>query len=199
MKKHHISVIYMQNERENAMEKKLKKRNKLFVIGVIMVALGVGVLAFFGYRKISRELYLRKLLKENINFEIPRLDIKVPVLEGTSDKALQVSAGHFEGTGGLGKGNYCICGHNSTIYAEIFNDLDQIRIGDDMYLVDNDEKHTKYQYTVNEYKIVEPQDVSVLSDFGDDRITVISCTDDGKQRQVVVGTFKGKNEESSKQ
>ncbi|SEH75146.1 Sortase family protein [Ruminococcus flavefaciens] len=189
----------MQNERENAMEKELKKRNKLFVIGVIMVALGVGVLAFFGYRKISRELYLRKLLKENINFEIPRLDIKVPVLEGTSDKALQVSAGHFEGTGSLGKGNYCICGHNSTIYAEIFNDLDQIRIGDDMYLVDNDEKHTKYQYTVNEYKIVEPQDVSVLGDFGDDRITVISCTDDGKQRQVVVGTFKGKTEETGKQ
>ena len=56
----------MQNESEAAMEKQLKKKSKLFVIGVIMVALGVGVLAFFGYRKVSRELYLRKLLKENI-------------------------------------------------------------------------------------------------------------------------------------
>ena len=111
---------------------------------------------------------------------------------------MQVSAGHFEGTGGIGNGNYCICGHNSTIYAEIFNDLDQISIGDDMYLVDNDEKHTKYQYIVNEYKIVEPQDISVLNDFGDDRITVISCTDDGKQRQVVVGILKGNTDESIK-
>ncbi|WP_028518724.1 class D sortase [Ruminococcus flavefaciens] len=167
-----------------------KKKNKMFIAGIIMIVLGVGVLSFFGYRKISREIYLRRLLKENINFEIPRLDIKVPVLEGTSQKALQVSAGHFEGTGSLGKGNYCICGHNSTIYAEIFNDLDQIRVGDDMYLVDNDEKHTKYRYTVSDYRIVEPDDTSVLRDFGDNRITVISCTDDGKQRQVVVGKFQ---------
>ena len=172
------------------MEKEKKKKNKMFIIGIIMIVLGIGVLSVYGYRKISRELYLRKLLKEHINFEIPRLDIKVPVLEGTGSKALQVSAGHFEGTGGLGKGNYCICGHNSTIYAEIFNDLDKIRIGDDMYLIDNDENHTKYQYVVSEYKIIDPQDVGVLRDFGDKRITVISCTDDGKQRQAVVGILK---------
>ena len=93
-----------------------------------MIVLGVGVLSFYGYRKISRELYLRKLLNNNINFEIPRLNIKMPVLEGTDNKALQVSAGHFESTDALGKGNYCIAGHNSTIYAEIFNDLDQIKV-----------------------------------------------------------------------
>ena len=29
--------------------------------------------------------------------------------------------------------------------------------------------------------------VWVLDDFGDDRITLITCTDDGTQRQVVVG------------
>ena len=168
-----------------------KKRNKpMFVIGIIMVVLGCGVLLFFGYRKISREIYLRKLLNDNINFEIPRLDIKVPVLEGTDLKSLQVSAGHFENTGALGKGNYCIAGHNSTIYAEIFNDLDKIQIGDEMYLVDKDEKRTRYLYIVSDYKILEPDDVSVLKDFGDNRLTVISCTDDGKQRQVVVGQFK---------
>ena len=155
-----------------------------------MIVCGVGILSLFAYRKISRELYLRKLLKENIVFEIPRLDIKVPVLEGTDQKALQVSAGHFEGTGALGKGNYCIAGHNSTIYAEIFNDLDEIKTGDEMYLVDNDSAHTTYKYIVTEYRIVESDETWVLIDFGDDRITVISCTDDGKQRQVVVGTYQ---------
>ena len=119
----------------------------------------IGILSFYGYRKISRELYLRKLLNDNINFEIPRLNIKVPVLEGTGSKQLQVSAGHFEGTGALGKGNFCICGHNSTIYAEIFNDLDQIQIGDEMYLVDNDANRTKYLYIVTEYKTVEPNHI----------------------------------------
>lgn len=155
-----------------------------------MMICGVSILSLFAYRKISRELYLRKLLNNNINFEIPRLNIKVPVLEGTDNKALQVSAGHFEGTGALGKGNYCIAGHNSTIYAEIFNDLDQIQIGDEMYLVDNDANRTRYLYIVTEYKTVEPNQTDVLNDYGDNRLTVISCTDDGTQRQVVVGILK---------
>ena len=155
-----------------------------------MIVCGVSVLSLIAYRKISREIYLRRLLKDNIVFEVPRLDIRVPVLEGTDSKSLQVSAGHFEGTGALGHGNYCIAGHNSTIYAEIFNDLDNIRTGDEMYLVDIDDKRTKYEYIVDEYKVVEPNEVEVLQDFGDDRLTVISCTDDGKQRQVVVGKLK---------
>lgn len=155
-----------------------------------MMICGISILSLFVYRKISRELYLRKLLDNNINFEIPRLNIKVPVLDGTDSKALQVSAGHFEETGALGNGNYCIAGHNSTIYAEIFNDLDQIQIGDEMYLVDTDDNRTRYLYIVTEYKTVEPNDTWVLNDFDDNRLTVISCTDDGTQRQVVVGILK---------
>ena len=166
------------------------KKKVLRIIGIIMMICGVSILSLFAYRKISREIYLHKLLDENINFEIPRLNIRVPVLEGTDSKALQVSAGHFEGTGALGKGNYCIAGHNSTIYAEIFNDLDQIQIGDEMYLVDNDANRTKYLYIVTEYKTVEPNQTDVLNDYGDNRLTVISCTDDGTQRQVVVGILK---------
>ena len=166
------------------------KKKVLRIIGIIMIICGISILSLFAYRKISRELYLRKLLDNNINFEIPRLNIRVPVLEGTDNKALQVSAGHFEGTGALGKGNYCIAGHNSTIYAEIFNDLDQIQIGDEMYLVDNDANRTRYLYIVTEYKTVEPNQTDVLDDYGDNRLTVISCTDDGTQRQVVVGILK---------
>lgn len=162
----------------------------MHIAGLMMIVCSIGILGFYGYRKISRELYLRRLLNENINFEIPRLNVKVPVLEGTDSKALQVSAGHFEGTGALGKGNYCIAGHNSTIYAEIFNDLDQIQTGDEMYLIDVDENRTRYCYIVTEYKIVEPKQVEVLDDYGDDRLTVISCTDDGTMRQVVVGILK---------
>lgn len=163
------------------------KKKALRVLGSFMMICGVSILSLFIYRKISRELYLRKLLDYNINFEIPRLNVKVPVLEGTDSKALQVSAGHFEGTGALGKGNYCIAGHNSTIYAEIFNDLDQIQIGDEMYLVDIDANRTRYLYIVTEYRTVEPNDTWVLNDYGDDRLTVISCTNDGTQRQVVIG------------
>ena len=111
-------------------------------------------------------------------------------MDGTDKETLSVAAGHFEGTGSVGKGNYCIAGHNSTIYAEIFNELDKIQIGDEIYLIDNDNNRTKYIYVVSAYNIVNPKNISVLDDFGDDRLTVITCTDDEKNRQVVIGKLK---------
>ena len=86
------------------------KRKVLRILGILLLICGVLILSLFAYRKISREVYLKDCLNDNINFEIPSLQIKVPVLEGTDSKALQVSAGHFEGTGSLGHGNYCIAG-----------------------------------------------------------------------------------------
>lgn len=159
-------------------------------IGLVFTIAGIAILSVFAYKHISRELYKQKLLKECVILEIPNLNIKVPVMDGTDKETLSVAAGHFEGTGSVGKGNYCIAGHNSTIYAEIFNELDKIQIGDEIYLIDNDDNRTKYIYVVSEYNIVNPQSISVLDDFGDDRLTVITCTDDGKNRQVVIGKLK---------
>ena len=161
------------------------KRKILRIIGIFMIICGVSVLSVFGYRKISRELHLRQLLKENVVLEIPALHIKVPVLEGTDNEILSCAAGHFPNTGAVGHGNYCIAGHNSTIYAEIFNDLDKIQTGDTVYLTDTDQNRTQYTYTVKEYRIVPPNTTEVLKNTGDNRLTIISCTDDGKYRQVV--------------
>ena len=56
-------------------------------------------------------------------------------------------------------------------------------------LYDKDKK--MYSYTVRESFIVDPDEIGVLKDFGDVRITIITCTDDGTQRQVVVGIYDG--------
>lgn len=96
------------------------------------------------YKRISGELYKQKVLQECVIFEIPVLDIKVPVMDDTEKEVLSVAEGHFEWIGSLGHGNYCIAEHNSTIYDEIYNDLDQIQIGDEICLINADEKRTKY-------------------------------------------------------
>ena len=169
----------------------IKKNKKLlFLTGVIIFAIGFGILSVFGYKRISRELYKQKLLRECVVFEIPSLDIKVPVMDGTDKEILSVAAGHFKDTGKVGSGNYCIAGHNSTIYAEIFNELDNIKIGAEMYLYDNDDEKTCFTYKVSEKIIVNPEETWVLNDFNDDRITVITCTDEGSQRQVIIGIKK---------
>lgn len=169
---------------------KSKKRRMLFVTGLIAMLCGMSVLGVFGWKRISREIEKHRLLRECIVFEIPALDIRAPVMDGTEHEVLSKAAGHFPGTGALGSGNYCIAGHNSTIYAEIFNEMKHIETGMEMYLIDNDENRTRYTYVVTENFIVEPSETWVLSDFGDNRITIVTCTDDGTQRQIVVGQYR---------
>lgn len=164
-----------------------KKKKILFITGLLAMLMGLSVLAVFGWNRISREIEKQQLLRTCIVFEIPDLRIKAPVMDGTEHEVLSKAAGHFPGTGAPGSGNYCIAGHNSTIYAEIFNEMKHIEIGMEMYLIDNDEKRTEYVYTVTENFIVDPSETWVLDDFGDDRITIVTCTDDGTQRQIVVG------------
>ena len=125
------------------------------------------------------------MLKDSITIEIPELEIKAPVIDGTEKEILSIAAGHFPGTGAPGKGNYCIAGHSSTIYAEIFNNLRYIENGMEVILTDNSEN--VYRYTVFQNFIVKPEESWILNDFEDDRITIVTCTDDGTERQVVVG------------
>ena len=145
------------------------------------------ILCFFGYKHISREIQKQQLLKTSIVLDIPSADIYVPVVEGTDGDNLHIAAGHFENTGAVGSGNFCIAGHNSTIYAEIFNTLSEVEVGDKIYLINNDANHTTYTYTVSKIDIVEPEDTWILQDYGDDRITIVTCTDDGERRMVVTG------------
>ncbi len=165
--------------------KPTKKQWVLFITGLIAIIIGVIILGFYGIRKISREIQKQKLFRESVVIEIADLEIKAPVLEGTNNEVLSKAAGHFIGTGETGSGNYCIAGHSSTIYKEYFNNLKNVESGMEILLYDKEKKC--YTYTVTENFIVEPDETWILDDFGDDRITIVTCTDDGTQRQVVVG------------
>ena len=166
-------------------DKPTNMQHALFCIGLIAIVLGLSVLGFLGIRKLHREYQKQKLMRENPVVEIADLRIKAPILEGTDNDTLSKAAGHFIGTGELGKGNYCIAGHSSTLYKEYFNNLKNIEIG--MKITLYDIKKASYEYTVKETFIVEPSETWILNDFGDDRVTIITCTDDGTQRLVVIG------------
>ncbi len=172
------------------MERKAKRKKIFFIGGMIASALGIAVLGIFGWNRISREIRKQYLLRTCVVFEIPALDIRTPVMDGTDGETLSAAAGHFPGTGAVGAGNYCIAGHNSTIYAEIFNELSRVELGMEMHLIDNDEQRTTYTYRVTENFTVKPEEVWVLNDVGDDRITIVTCTDDGTERQIVVGILE---------
>ena len=165
----------------------MKSKKKVLFFGLLFITVGIFILCFFGYKHISREIQKQQLLKTSIVLDIPSADIYVPVVEGTDGDNLHIAAGHFENTGAVGSGNFCIAGHNSTIYAEIFNTLSEVEVGDKIYLINNDANHTTYTYTVSKIDIVAPEDPWILQDYGDDRITIVTCTDDGERRMVVTG------------
>lgn len=162
-----------------------KKQMLMFISGLIAIVIGLSILSVFAYRKISRELKLQRLMKENIVIEITDLDLKAPVLEGTSQEILSQAVGHFTDTGSVGSGNFCVAGHSSVIYKEFFNNLKNAELGMEINLYDKSKRC--YTYYVTDRFIVNPDETWILEDFGDNRVTIVTCTDDGTQRQIVVG------------
>jgi len=170
---------------EEKKQKLSKKQIVLFVIGLLIMLVGLSVLGFMGVRKIRRDIRRQELMKTNVVIEIPELKLKAPVLEGTEQEILAQGTGHFPETGAVGEGNFCIAGHSSTIYKEYFNPLKHVQNGMkiNLYRVDK----TYVTYTVTDSFIVEPNETWILDDFGDCRVTLVTCTDDGSQRLVVIG------------
>ena len=160
----------------------------MFVIGVLAMTAGLCILGFFGCRKLYREYHRQQLMKNNPVVEIADIHIKAPILEGTGQDILAKAAGHFENTGDIGKGNYCIAGHSSVLYKEYFNNLKQAEKG--MEIVIYDTSKNPYSYIISDISIVEPSETWILDDFGDNRVTIVTCTDDGTQRLIVTGKLK---------
>jgi sortase A len=100
---------------------------------------------------------------------IARIGILVPVLEGTDDLSLNRGVGRIAGTAQPGEsGNFGIAGHRDGF----FRGLKDIRNGD---LIQVRTLDTTYVYTVEDLKVVEPDDVSVLRNREQPTLTLVTC------------------------
>jgi LPXTG-site transpeptidase (sortase) family protein len=100
--------------------------------------------------------------------------------EGIVQEALKDGVLHYPGTADPGQfGNVFITGHSSYYpwddgrYKEVFALLEHLEIGDVYYIYHNQKKYT---YKIREKKIVSPQEVSVLAQPTDKKIsTLMTC------------------------
>ncbi len=100
---------------------------------------------------------------------IPNIDVRVAVFDGTSDKVLDVGAGRVPGTARIASaGNLAIAAHRDGF----FRGLKDIEIGDELSFSNQE---GKFQYRVTETLVVEPADVSVLEPTEHPTITLITC------------------------
>ncbi|MCA9374291.1 sortase [Candidatus Peregrinibacteria bacterium] len=137
---------------------------------------------------------------------IPRINKNVPIvsvstenlikrdwgaLEADIQAALQLGVVHYPGTAQAGDtGNVVITGHSSYFpwdpgrFKDVFALLHEIVVGDEV-IVYHDQK--PYRYKVYETKVVNPDQVQVLTQEGDDRLTLITCTPVGTNlRRLIV-------------
>ena len=100
---------------------------------------------------------------------IPRLDLEVPVHDGTTDTVLDIAAGRIEGTALPGTpGNVGIAAHRDGY----FRILKDIKEGDALVL---DTPVALEQYRVEWIKITTPEDVSVIDPTPGPAVTLVGC------------------------
>ena len=122
--------------------------------------------------------------------KIPRIGITRTVVEGVTVPQLARGPGHYPESPLPGqKGNVAIAGHRTT-YGQPFHNVDKLQPGDQILTktVQGD-----FVYVVDRLEIVQPNDVAILEDKGDSRLTLIACHPKYslRQRIIVHATLKG--------
>jgi sortase A len=119
---------------------------------------------------------------------VPKIQLEVPVLEGTDDMTLNRGVGRIAGTARIGeKGNLGIAGHRDGF----FRGLKDLGVGDRMNLVTVKGTDT---YVVDKIQIVNPDDVSVLRPTAESSLTLVTCypfyfVGGAPQRYIVHGSL----------
>lgn len=183
-----ISIIEIPIERAHT------KPNVLLGFSWTLLAAGVLLLAYSGYvigdafayqrlealkfntpKVVNTPEHLRKnppqpAIGEVVGeLQIPRIGLKVIVVEGDSTKALRRAAGHIPNTALPGEpGNVVLAGHRDSF----FRPLAKIRQGDRVTLNLPDQQ---FIYEVQSMQVVSPRDVSVLRRTTDRELTLITC------------------------
>ena len=119
--------------------------------------------------------------------EIKSVNLKNVIVESTDKKYLNHHVCHFENSAMPGEdGNFALAGHSSTYYYnQVFNELHKVKIGDEIIIKTiNDE----FTYTITETIVVESDEIEGLDkDMIKKEITLVTCTNGGKQRFIVKG------------
>ena len=122
---------------------------------------------------------------------IPKLGIEYGILDGETDseaeteELLKMSPVKFHGPDINTVGNYCIVGHNYR-NTRFFSKVPTL-VNGDVIQITNFADNSTISYEVYDKYIVDPTDVSCTSQNTNGRreITLITCTDDSKQRVIV--------------
>lgn len=187
------------------------------IISILLILIGVGLLLFafkgkWETKRVQDELYDKFISQEKevnqeenknnkeeklsyidmVNpiaiLEIPKINLKVVVAEGTDDEIIKYAVGHFKDTAMPGDlGNFALAGHRNYDTGEFFLRLNKLEVNDDIIVSTHNKTFT---YKITDSFTVAPEDTYVLDKSEDAIITLVTCTYDGKDRLIVKGKLE---------
>ena len=115
---------------------------------------------------------------------IPAIDVNYPILSTYSDELLKIAPCKFHGPNPNEIGNLCIAGHNYR-NSKFFSKVPKLQINDFIEITDLSGKTITYM--IYDKFIVNPNELECTSQLtgGKREITLITCTDDNKQRHII--------------
>lgn len=122
--------------------------------------------------------------------EIPKINVTYSILQGETgneketEELLKISPVKFHGCEPNEVGNFCIVGHNYR-NSKFFSKVPKLVVGDIIKITDLANRTLEYE--VYDKHTVEPNNTSDTTQLtgGKKEITLITCTDDNKQRVIV--------------
>jgi len=116
--------------------------------------------------------------------EIPKIDIKYPIVGETSDEAMKIAITKFWGNNINEIGNYTMAGHNYK-NGTMFGEAKYLEIGDIIKMTDLDLNTLEYE--VFKIYTIDPNDVTCIESVDPNarEITLLTCTNGHKNRLVI--------------
>ena len=108
---------------------------------------------------------------------IPRIHLRIGVVQGTTEGDLANGVGHYDAESGLGTalpgmgGVIAIAGHRTT-YLAPFRHIDDLRAGDNIYLRT---AYGSFRYSVYAHRTVVPDDWSILRSRPFEKLVLSAC------------------------
>lgn len=105
---------------------------------------------------------------------IPKIDVKMLIMDGTDNTTLSVAVGRMTETGKFDEyGNVVLAGHRSNTLGKYLYSLNKLEPGDKITVQLKDKT---LNYTVYKSHIIEPTDFSILKQPKDEKIlTIFTC------------------------
>ena len=130
--------------------------------------------------------------KDTWYLEIPKINLKANIKEGTTKETMEDYIGHFEETK-KDNGNVGLAAHNRGYKNNYFERLKELKEGDSIFY--NYEGEIK-EYLVTKHVIIKDTDWTYLEDTEENTITLITCVENQPEyRRCIQGEELKESEE----